>query len=338
MYLSYLKSFLFFIALSMTCFVVSCENPFEDDNEVEKTQNFLSSMFYDDDEVDDDDDHGDYEDCFHFIYPLSIAYPDGTETAYDNEDSLWIAIELWYKESSFTDSVEPMIIFPIEVELYNDEKITVSSDEELYELFESCVVKWEDEEWDDHEWDDDDIDWGECDFDELEEWVVDGLADCFEVQYPLSVLVDSTTYTFNSEEEISGWVDSLEVIFDGVDLEDLHIALSFPITVIDLETNETITIENEEGIAALVLRCEIQNLCFDFNYPITLLLDGGDTHVVNSDEELIEKLIILGTDYFDNDEVYFVPMLPISITFDNGDSWEINDLEKLERAFEECED
>jgi len=327
----------------MTFLIVSCENPFEDENEIEETENFLSSVFYDDDENDDDyddDDRGDYEDCFHFIYPISIMYPDGTTTSYANKDSLWTEVELWYDNATDADTIEPMIVFPIEVEKYTGDKFTVNSDEELFELFDYCEDKWDDEEWDDDDHkDDDDHDCDDySDLFELEEWIIDGFGDCVEVQYPVSFTIDSTTYTISSEEEIHGIVDSFELLYDEDDLEDLDFAIVFPITVIDVETNETITIEDEEDIAALVLRCEIQNLCFDFNYPITLLVDGGDTHVVSSDEELIEKLIILGMDYFDNEEVKFIPVLPITITFDNGDSWEINDLEKLEHAFEECED
>jgi len=57
-----------------------------------------------------------------------------------------------------------------------------------------------------------------------------------------------------------------------------------------------------------------------------------------SDEELIEKLLILGANVDDELDLNFVPIFPIEITFKNGDVWEVKDLEKLEKALKECED
>lgn len=131
------------------------------------------------DDCDDDEDCDDWDDeedlCFEIIYPVDLILPDGTTITVNDDEELETAIENYY-DANPNDTNFISFSYPITVTLFeNDSIITINDDDELEELFESCFE----------------------DFD-----------DCFDIVYPIDVMLpDSTIVTANDE-------DALEQIFD----------------------------------------------------------------------------------------------------------------------------
>ncbi len=196
-----------------------------------------------------DNDEGDWEeDCFEFVYPVSLELLDGSIVTANNEDEL--------EEIFDSYDFEPAFVFPISVILDdNDMPQTIANEAELEELFESC---------------DDEFD---CDWDE----------DCFELVYPISLeLEDGTIVTANSDDELEEIFDSYDfepaIVFPiSVITEDSD----QPITINNMDEFEEL-IESCEGDD------DWDDDCFEFVYPISLELEDGTTVTANNEDELEE--------------------------------------------------
>ena len=95
-----------------------------------------------DDELEDlfdicDDDEGGYEDCFTFVFPLTIQFPDSTTAVINSMEEGEAIVDAWYDANP--DSMEdPTFVFPIQVTLEDGTVQVVNNEEELDELFEDC--------------------------------------------------------------------------------------------------------------------------------------------------------------------------------------------------------
>lgn len=76
--------------------------------------------------------------CFEVIFPLSITYPDGTTTAYEDRMSLKTAVRAW-KAANPEVEERPMLVFPIEITLEDGSTLTINNVEELQAQKESCA-------------------------------------------------------------------------------------------------------------------------------------------------------------------------------------------------------
>ena len=87
---------------------------------------------------DRDNDKGDWK-CFDLSLPVSYTMPDGSTITVSNEED-WDAIKDWYEANPDSEE-KPELQFPVNVE-FDDEIVTVNSEEELRELKQEC---WLDE-------------------------------------------------------------------------------------------------------------------------------------------------------------------------------------------------
>ncbi len=76
--------------------------------------------------------------CFEIVYPVSLAFPDDTTVEFEDRQALKQAIRDW-KEANPDAEERPSLVFPIEVQMEEDESIVeVASAEELKALKEEC--------------------------------------------------------------------------------------------------------------------------------------------------------------------------------------------------------
>lgn len=163
----------------------------------------------------------DWLDCFEFVYPLSVLLPDGTTVQVDDDEALEMAVEGWYEQNPNSDE-DPTLQYPIEVILDGaTDPTAIHSDDELEALLEDC-------------WEDDDFE------------------DCFEINFPITVLFpDGTSLAVNDYEELDAAVDGW---YDANPNSSEDPTLEFPITV-TLEDGTVETVNSEEELDLLFEEC-----------------------------------------------------------------------------------
>ena len=164
---------------------------------------------------------------------------------------------------------------------------------------------------------------------------------CYEFTFPLTfVYEDGATVTAASEEDLEEIFSAAPYPWD----------IAFPVNLIDPETGETVTAADEEELFAYFAECEdfeddweddeweddcdfeLGSIgCYDFVFPVTFALEGGDTIAVSSSEEL-EEILVSGAEI--NDFVY-----PVNLTrIETGTSHTANSGAELDDLLEECEE
>tara|TARA_R110002049_G_scaffold270002_1_gene447009 strand:+ start:977 stop:2320 length:1344 start_codon:yes stop_codon:yes gene_type:complete len=199
--------------------------------------------------------------CFDFIYPLDLAYNNGTTVTVTNLDGL-INIMISSTENLYING----IAFPFNVETYNDstnaiEIVTINNENEFIALLESC------------------------DFNLAEP------CECFEVYDPVCVEITdpsgnvfTVTYPNACYAECDGFTE--EDFAENCE-EDYNsngndcFSLNFPLSIITDE-NTTITINSQEELDAATYN----SYYFDFVYPIDITLDNGNVTTINTREEI----------------------------------------------------
>lgn len=270
-----------------------------------------------DDEDDKIDDLADGDsDCFNLIYPVSYSFPDGSVVT-GTEEEIDEAFKEYYENSDSAEEAE--LIYPVQIAFPDrDDIVTVTSSREMDRYLEDC---------------------------ESEESLGDELKsnDCYEIVYPVSYTVqDGTTFTGNREELEA----QLEEWYTAHPDAEKNAELVFPIEIIWLESNETITIESFEDLAHLRERCrfheddessEDRADCITYVFPLSMTLPDGS--IISGNEEELDFLI--DEWYKDNPTSDREPQLvfPIEIYLPSRDvPVTVNNLEELERYYELCDE
>ena len=250
--------------------------------------------------------------CFEFVFPVTITLPDGTTFTGNSEEEIFSTIDQWYEDNGESD-IEPSLVFPIQI-ILGDQRIDISSQEEFYEAEELC----------DHESDEEDEE------DEEEDEF------CFEFVFPISVIMpDGSTLTGNSEEEI---YDALDQWYEENGESDIEPSLVFPVQVVF--GDQRIDITSQDEFEEIEERCEDEDyedeeFCFEFVFPISIIMPDGSTITGNSEEEIEEALEQW---YLDNGENDVEPRLVFPIQIIVGDQRiNISSQEELEEVEERCE-
>ncbi len=165
---------------------------------------------------------------------------------------------------------------------------------------------------------------------------------CFAFVYPLTIdLPDNGFVLLNNEEGLISFIEQWER--DNPDATD-YPSLRFPIRVI--VDGATQRIGSEDELVELVEYCfneweenesddEVEEFCFDFVYPITILFPEGNSLTVHDFETLFTAI----NDWYeaneDNNEDVTLAY-PVEIIMD-GTRITLNNDEELEDAFDACE-
>ncbi len=149
------------------CMLNSCEKDAVDLGSVDRGEltatdgDEATALTDDEDGVEDGDseDDGDSDglefdsDCFEFVYPIEVAFPDGSVSTYADEDELELALEEW-EDTAVDVTVLPEPVFPIEIILEDGTVSEIREPGEFMEIVASC----EDEDGDSEDGDSDEED------------------------------------------------------------------------------------------------------------------------------------------------------------------------------------
>lgn len=255
--------------------------------------------------------------CFTMNFPINVDVPGQGEVAVNSEEELWDIIIEYFEGQDEPDDY-PELVYPISVTLADGTTQEVADDEALCDLYHECYGEFE-EDWEE-DWDED---------------------LCFTFAYPIN-LSDGNggTVTVSSEED---W----ETVFEnGGDYD--YFEIIYPINVI-LEDGTTQEVADEEGLEDIYADCFggewedpedcdsilIEELCFEFTYPIDVTLPDGTTVTANDDETLFGSIFEYYEENPDSDED---PTLayPVNVTLEDGTAATVNNDDELEELFEEC--
>ncbi len=75
--------------------------------------------------------------CFNIVFPLTIAFPDGTDLTVADRQELAAAIREWRINNPDAEE-RPTLAYPYDVELQDGTILTISSDEDRIDLRETC--------------------------------------------------------------------------------------------------------------------------------------------------------------------------------------------------------
>lgn len=163
-------------------------------------------------------------------------------------------------------------------------------------------------------------------------------ANCFDVQFPVTVIVNGIEVTVNSEDDL----DDIEAIFDEYEDDEDILNITFPITIIQSDFT-TVVINNITELNSFSAGCNGENEidddieCIDFQYPIT-------ASIFNTNSELIDSIVITNDDELYNfiedlDSSTIVTInFPITVTLSDGEQININSLIELESVIENAKD
>ncbi|WP_340199356.1 hypothetical protein [Ascidiimonas sp. W6] len=163
-------------------------------------------------------------------------------------------------------------------------------------------------------------------------------ASCFEVQLPVTVIVNGIEFTVNTEDDF----DEIEAIFDELEDDEDTLEIIFPIIVILNDFTEE-TINSIDEFERLSMECgdegeEDDDIeCVDFKYPFRI-------SVFNPNNEVIETVVIESDRQLyrfvkrieENDIVRV--QFPITLILADGTELVINSLRALEEAIESAID
>ena len=206
--------------------------------------------------------------CFDFVYPIDLIFNTGAIVTVNSLEEL-VAIYTGSTDDLFING----IVFPFQVEIYNEESNaleieTIIDEDAFFSLLE------------------------DCNFEEDE--------DCFCTEECDPVCVDITD--LNGELFTLSYPNACLAICDGFSEDDF---------------NEECEDDYEMGAGE----------CFEFVYPISIILDEGTPITVNSNEELFNATY--GAYHIDL-------VLPLEIIIEDGTVLTINTYEELENVIEDC--
>ena len=179
-----------------------------------------------------DRDDGNKEDwkCFELVFPVTFDMPDGSTITVTNDDDGWAGIRAWYEANPGAEE-RPVLQYPVVI-FFEEESITINSNEDMREAYSECYADRDDGNREDLE--------------------------CFEMVYPITfTMPDGSSITIQTDDggswdELKNWYDENE------GYEEVRPELEYPVNIV-YETDEgdvTVTINNEEEMDAAKEECE----------------------------------------------------------------------------------
>lgn len=163
-------------------------------------------------------------------------------------------------------------------------------------------------------------------------------ANCFNIQFPFTVIVNGNEIVVNSEQDF----EDIEDILDEFEDDNDTVVIQFPVTIILADFTE-IVINNESELDNYAEDCNDENEfdddieCLDFQYPIT-------ASIFNTNNELIDTISITSDnelhDFIEdlNDTIIASIQFPITVILLDGTVITIENLMALETIIEQYSD
>ncbi len=232
--------------------------------------------------------------CFVINYPYSVS--DGqTSTTLNSDEELLTFLE------TLTEESEVFIEVPFNVTMSDGTQQTISTYEELEELFEDCYDFDDDDDDDDNDYDD----------------------ECFELNYPLTALdYDGNEVVVNYEQDLYNFE---------------FVGFVYPISV-TLTDGTQATVNSPQEFDTLYNDCydiedcdDCEEQCFEIVFPFSLVSGNGTVETFNGYDGLMEFLSQL------TEEDSFMISYPITVEFEDGTQQTANSDEELDALYESCE-
>ena len=302
-FLKFNSIFVLFIGLVMS----SCqkEDPVTGDSMTDDNLEVISR---------DDPDSPHRPGCFEIVYPVSIAFPDGSTADAANGQELRQIMREW-REANPTSSTRPSFVYPITVIFESETEIEVQSTEELRALRDDCEHPIG-------------INWYRA-------------RRCFNLVYPLSV-----SFPDGSSAEAGTPVELRQLLgewrMENPDAEGRP-AFVFPISV-EFNDGDIVEVEDAESLQELRDNCDHPSgpfwhrhrWCIELVYPITIQFPSGATATVIGPRQLYRILRIWRFTHPNAEEGPSL-VYPIQATLPNGNVVEIEGPAGLRAILEACE-
>ncbi len=266
----------------------------------------------------------DYDErCFEFVFPVSIIFPDGTITSYDDKTALKEGLRTWAETNKDSSENRPSLQFPINVIIEGDDSLTViNSKEELKDLKAECRGDKEYPNRDDYR------------------------EKCFEFVFPVSIIFPDGTITSYDDktalkEGLRTWAET------NKDSSENRPSLQFPINVI-IEGDDSLTVINsKEELKDLKAECrgdkeypnrdDYREKCFEFVFPVSIIFPDGTITSYDDKTALKEGLRTWVETNKDSLENRPSLQFPINVIIEGDDSLTvINSKEELKDLKAEC--
>ena len=211
--------------------------------------------------------------CFDFVYPIDLAYNNGTTVTVNSLDEL-VSVIINFTNDLYVTG----IAFPFDVEVYNDDTdaiviVTINNEEEFADLLE------------------------DCDFDIITECVCTQEYDpvCVEIEDPSGVSF-TLTYPNACWAECDGFSEDDFIDDCGDDYNGNGgfecFEFNYPITIIT-DAGVSITVNSDEELSTALYN----SYYFDFEYPFTVTTEDGDVETIEDEEDFYELLDDCYDDY-----------------------------------------
>lgn len=250
-------------------------------------------------------------DCFDFVFPITVSFPDGTTTEAEDEEALKELMKAWRMDNRGAEE-KPTFVMPFDIETEDGETLTIETEEAFQAVLEECKPEEKDRK-------------------RRRGGLFD--LDCFEPVFPLSF-----TFPDGETTEVAD-LDALKEAFKAwkeanPDVEGRP-ELVFPIDV-TLKDGTVSTIEDEEALRALVEEClPERERCFELVFPVTVAFpDATTTEAADRDalKELFETWKEANPDVEGRPEVVF----PYDVTLEDGSTITVNSLEDIREIKRTC--
>lgn len=164
--------------------------------------------------------------CFEFVWPISLAFEDGTIAEYEDYTTLKAGIRAW-KEANPEATERPDLVYPVDIMDEDGTLITVTSDEELQAVVQECRSSYK----------------GRSSSREA----------CVSINYPISIQYpDETTESF---EDRSALKTALRAWKEANPDAEVRPSLVYPIEVTLVSTDEVITVNSSDELSAIKEEC-----------------------------------------------------------------------------------
>ena len=267
---------------------------------VDDTENeSLFLIFEDEDDVD--------LSCVEFVYPLTLNNPDGSTTIITDEAALETTIEGINENTPL-----PTLVFPIQIIGDNDLPETITTEEELCEIFIACLM--------------DELD--DCDCENKGE-------ECFEINYPITlILPDGTQVVVNDDDQLEATIDNY---YDTNPNDTGEIDVVYPVNVTMLEDGSVVTVNNESDLDALFESCydDFYEECFDIQFPISIQMPDNSVITANNESDL-DSLYEAWVMSNPNATAEPTLVFPITVIYEDGTTETANNENELMELYEEC--
>ncbi len=299
------KSCLFLLMIGMLCLTSCQKDSFDttsnEETEVQTEENLVNNAFA---QMRTDGDGLEF-DCLTILYPFDLVTEDGTLVPITSDGDF---------EAAFLDSSAIFVDFgyPLTVENEDEVEVSVSSLDELVELFASCIP---DDGWNGDE---------DC----IPAFLIDAENSCVELVYPVTLSDhDEVEYVANSEAEFIDLLAAHEWLF-----------FEFPVTL-EGEDGQIVVNNADEFFTALydcddyTVPCDSIGFggvaCYTLEFPVDLLLTDGSVTTANDEDEFYTAL-------FEGNVEDFV--YPITLTDVDGNVLVIGSADELQAAIDDCYD